>query len=290
MPSDVQITCDAATDLHMHTIHSDGHWTPDALFAYLAAEQFRVVAVTDHDTFAHIEEVRSLGEARGITVLAGVEVTSRWREMIAHVLCYARWFRGDALGALVEQTRLGQLENTQEVYAELERRGYQFPRRDKVLAVQNGRLLRPIDNARLLIEHGYVADVPAALDVLRDAGYRIIAAPIAQTFAAAHADGAVTVLAHPGRGGGEIQRYEPATIEAMLAELPAGLDGIEVSYPLHTNEQVDAYRTLAARHGLLVSAGSDSHGPRQRFPIAYHAEQCSELLARCGITVNQRQS
>ena len=63
------------------------------------------------------------------------------------------------------------------------------------------------------------------------------------------------------------------------------LDGIEVYYPLHTAAQVAAYEALARERGLLVSAGSDSHGPRQRLPIAYEARQCAALLARSEVEV-----
>ena len=112
----------------------------------------------------HCDELRLLGKAHGITVVPGVEVTSRWRGMIAHILCYAEHFTGTALASLVDATCQGQLANTQAVYAELERRGYRFPQRDEVLAAAQGQLLRPIDNARLLVSHGYVDDLAAAFE------------------------------------------------------------------------------------------------------------------------------
>jgi hypothetical protein len=40
---------DAAIDLQMHTIYSDGTWTPEQLIEYLVSEQFGLVAITDHD-------------------------------------------------------------------------------------------------------------------------------------------------------------------------------------------------------------------------------------------------
>ncbi len=176
-----------------------------------------------------------------------------------------------------------QLENTRAVYAELEARGYRFPRRAEVLADQQGELRRPVDNARLLVGHGYVEDLERGLDLIRDAGYVIAAAPIRRTVEAAHESGAVALLAHPGRGGGEIVRYDPPLLEEMLETTP--LDGIEVYYPSHTPGQTAAYLALAAGRDLLVGAGSDSHGPHQRVPVPYRAEQCEKLLACCGASV-----
>jgi predicted metal-dependent phosphoesterase TrpH len=270
-------------DLHLHTVYSDGQWQPDQLFSYLAAEGFTAVSITDHDTVAHQEELLQLGAAAGITVIAGVEVTSRWQGMIAHILCYAKAFTASGLAHLVEETTHDLLENTQAVYAELERRSFRFPRRDEVLADQQGQVLRPIDNVRLLVSHGYAIDLETGLQMIISAGYRIAAAPLPRVVEVAHQSGAVALLAHPGRGGGEITRYGPELLEETL--LPAvPLDGIEVYYPSHSPEQTEALLALANRRGLLISAGSDSHGPMSRPPVRYPGRYCTRLLARCGVS------
>jgi predicted metal-dependent phosphoesterase TrpH len=270
-------------DLHLHTIYSDGSWRPEELFAYLADVNIGIASITDHDTFTHLGELRRLGERCGIQVLSGVEVTSRWKGRIAHVLCYAAAFAGTGLAARVEATLHEMTENTASVYAELERRGYRFPRRNEVLSAQGGQPLRPIDNARLLMSHGYAGDTLAALDIIRDAGYVIAAAPAAEIVELAHESGAVALLAHPGRSGGEIECYDSSLLQQLLDDVP--LDGLEVYYPAHTPEQTAEYRRLAGERGLLVSAGSDSHGPSSRLPVPYQAEQCSDLLAHCGISL-----
>jgi hypothetical protein len=142
---------------------------------------------------------------------------------------------------------------------------------------------RPIDNASLLFAHGYVADLQSGLGIIQEVGYVQIAAPLEEAVAAAHADDALAMLAHPGRGGGEIHRYEPEELALMSDEIP--LDGVEAYYPTHTETQVAAFCALAQRRALLVSAGSDSHGPRQRLPIPYPASLVAALLERCGVPV-----
>jgi len=275
-----------AIDLHMHTTYSDGHWRPAALFEHLAREGFRVVAVTDHDQVRHLAETQALGAAHGIIVVPGTEITTTWRGLNAHVLCYARvgfGFTSATLADLARATEAAQLANTRAVYAELLRRGYIFPRQDDILRAQGGQVVRPIDNARLISDSGYAPTPADALAVITDAGYISIKAPIAEAVAAAHASGSLTMLAHPGRGEGEIQRYDPPLLLELLAEIP--LDGLEVYYPTYTPEQTAAYAALAAERDLLVSAGSDSHGPRQRYPIRYPAERCAALLGRLGVVV-----
>lgn len=277
----------AAVDLHIHTIDSDGHWQPTELFNYLAGHRFRLVSVTDHDRLDTVDEMRRLGAERGVAVLPGVEITTNWRGLSAHILCYASAFRGGRLATLARGTYEGQLQNTRSVYDELMRAGHEFPRQAEVLASQEGSVVRPIDNARLLYEHGYAPSMDAALERIREAGYRSLSVPIAVAIEAAHADGGIAVLAHPGRGGGELQQYDRQLLQDLVSDVP--LDGIEAHYPTHTPEQIEQYTEFAAAHGLVVSAGSDSHGPNQRYPIPYLASLCEGLLNRLGINVEARE-
>lgn len=270
------IASDDHIDLQIHTVYSDGQWQPEALFAHLARERFRVVSITDHDTMEHLSELRALGSAHGVHVVPGVEMTTNWRGKSAHLLCYAAEFRGDALARMGRDTVAAQLANTRAVYDELIRRGYRF-------SSESALPVRPIDNARLLNAHGYATTMGDALRMIAEAGYRSITVPLADAVTAAHESDALAVLAHPGRGGGEIHQYDPPLLADVLAEVP--LDGVEVCYPTYSEEQVTAYTTFAREHSLLMSAGSDSHGPQQRLPIPYPAVLCAELLSRCGVTI-----
>ena len=61
----------------------------------------------------------------------------------------------------------------------------------------------------------------------------------------------IPVLAHPGI---------MADDEAILEYLEYGLKGIEVYHTDHTRANVRHYETLAEKHNLLVTGGSDCHG------------------------------
>ena len=276
----------APVDLHLHTICSDGHWEPAALFDQLASAGFRLVAVTDHDRVDRLAELVALGAARGVWVLPGVEVTTNWHGRIAHLLCYAPALPPNgALARLTADTVAAVRDNTVAVRAELERRGYAFPRAAQVLATLPDPLARPASNARLLLAHGHVSTQDEALALIAEAGYHILSAPLAEAVAAAHADGALALLAHPGRQDAEIPRFPPELLARVCSEV--ALDGLEAYYPLHTPEQTAGYLAFAHERGLLISAGSDSHGPRQRLPIPYPARDVAALLARLGIAVEE---
>jgi len=64
-------------DPHCHTCASDGMVSPEELIDAAVASGLDLIAVTDHDTMASVNEVRERGAAAGVTVVAGQEVTTR---------------------------------------------------------------------------------------------------------------------------------------------------------------------------------------------------------------------
>jgi hypothetical protein len=67
----------------------------------------------------------------------------------------------------------------------------------------------------------------------------------------------VAVLAHPNT----LQLNGYSELENLIVRLvKRGLRGIEVYYPEHSAPDVAQYKTLAERHGLLATGGTDYHG------------------------------
>ncbi len=65
-------------DPHCHTTASDGMVSPAELVSAAVAAGLNLIAVTDHDTMRSVEEVKQRGEAAGLQVVAGQEVTTAW--------------------------------------------------------------------------------------------------------------------------------------------------------------------------------------------------------------------
>jgi hypothetical protein len=65
-------------DPHCHTSASDGMVTPAELVDAAVKARVDLIAVTDHDTMASVKEVQQRGEAAGLVVVAGQEVTTKW--------------------------------------------------------------------------------------------------------------------------------------------------------------------------------------------------------------------
>jgi predicted metal-dependent phosphoesterase TrpH len=274
----LHLSSDMPIDLHLHTTYSDGRWSAKQLLDYVAYEGFGLIAVTDHDRIDTVEQVQQLGRQKQVQVIAGVEVSAHFHGKMADILCFGFDPSGHTLDALTAGVRQCQQENAKQVYEELQHRGYRFAR------PQNLRVAG--DCGRALMRVGIVPDWPSALALIIDAGYREIKVDLQQTVETVHRSGGVALIAHPGRGvkePKEFTNYTPELLDQVRAEIP--LDGIEVYYPTHSLAQVETYLAYAKHHNLLVSAGSDSHGPPGRLPIAYHAELCRHLLERIGIQV-----
>jgi hypothetical protein len=67
-----------ATDLHAHTVHSDGTLTVAELAAEAVAAGLDALAVTDHNTVSHHAELAETGRRYGIALIPGQEVTTEF--------------------------------------------------------------------------------------------------------------------------------------------------------------------------------------------------------------------
>ena len=274
---------DASIDLHMHTTYSDGRWPAQQLIDYLVSEGYDFVSVTDHDRVDMVASIQQLAAEKNLPVLAGVEMSTEWKGKMGHVLCYGFDPEDNFLREITEYVVRMQLENTHAVHDELLQRGYAFPREEAVLAEHGGELRRPVDNGRLLREHGYAGDWQTALKIIREAGFRSIMADMAETVDAAHRSGAVCLIAHPGRREQNFTFYDIPLLDELRAGIP--IDGIEVYHPYHSPEIVKTYLEYVRKHDLLLSTGSDSHCIPGRMPIKHRAAISQAMLERVGVHI-----
>jgi predicted metal-dependent phosphoesterase TrpH len=272
---------DAAIDLQMHTTLSDGTWTPEALMDHLVAEGFGLVAITDHERTDTVAFWQQLGAKKGLPVLVAVEMTARWRGEYTDVLCFGFVGEENELSKLAQDIIRRQEEAIRVVYENLCRKGLVFADGDLAIILTSPSAQQPADLMALLDKYGYSTKEVSAYQMLVDAGFQWTTCEIADACEAAHRSGAMCLLAHPGRGSGWL-RFDETLLDELHQEVP--IDGLEVYYPAHTPEQINSYLEYAKQHDLLVSAGSDSHGPDKK-PIKYQAELCQKLLARLGIRV-----
>lgn len=280
--SGLVLAAEAPIDLQMHTIYSDGTWTPEQLLDHLVSEGFGLGAITDHDRTDTAASLQELARRKGMPLLVAVEISAAWNDEPVDVLCYGFEPGPNELGEIAQEIARRQSENTREICENLRKEGYALLEAQEVASLlEKPSAQQPHDLVALLKKHGYGTEEPTAGQIITDAGFAWATARLAAVVEAAHRSGAVCLIAHPGRGGGYIV-FNADLLDRLRQEIP--IDGFEVYYPDHTPEQVAMYREYARKHDLLTSSGSDSHGPEKK-PIKYPAELSRALLERLGIQV-----
>ncbi len=278
------VEADAIVDLHMHTFASDGRWTPAELASHLQHRNFRVIAIADHDTMYNVLPMRAEAEERGMLFIPAVEMTCRWEERQVHVLIYGidptRESSAPFMAVLDEQ-RQQLSDSANRAVTLLEEHGRRIPTLPEIA----GDLpLTPHRVFTAMIRHGHGNNLYQAHNIVRSLGELAkVDLPLEQVVDAAHASGALAILAHPGRddGWGILQ---DADLDRMLDFTP--IDGVEAHYRSYKDADVIRFRAWAQRNGLLVSSGSDSHWPKHPVdPIAHQARWIAPLLERLGINV-----
>lgn len=273
-----------AVDLHMHTLASDGRWTPEALIDHLAENEFKIIAIADHDSMDSVPEALERGAARGITVIPAVEMTTRWEERQVHCLIYGVDIHVPESRRFMDLLRRQQDDlaaMSERIMRLVESNGRRVRSLDEVL---DGRPPKPYMVYRAMIRDGHGHDLRTAHNIVKGMGEPgLVDVPLDETVAAAHEAGALAVIAHPGRDDGwGVLKHDG--LDRILTGIP--IDGIEAHYRSYKDEDVGYYRTWAEEHGKVVSAGSDSHW--QKFPvdpIPYPARWVGGLLAALGFEV-----
>lgn len=275
----LRLAPNAAIDLQLHTTFSDGSWTLEALLNYLSNQQFGLAAITDHDHPDSVATIQQIAREKQMPVLVAVEMSSTWQGKLVDLLCFGFDPHQTALSDLSEDLQHRQQENSREVYENLQQEGCIFAADSLSPILVKPALKQPYALVALLKDHGYGLGDPSAGKLIMRAGFKYPTSNPVAIVEATHQSGGVCLLAHPGRTDGFVT-FNGELLDQFREVVP--IDGLEVYYPLHTPDETTMFLEYAQRHNLLISAGSDSHGP-DKPPIKYRAELCQKLLERIGI-------
>ncbi|MBD1940095.1 PHP domain-containing protein [Microcoleus sp. FACHB-68] len=240
-------------ELHCHTTYSDGTLTPGELVAAAVKAGVVALAITDHDTVSGWDDALAAAQPHGLEIVPGVELSTVHNDRSLHILGFypnAEKLRGD-LHERVE----GRKRRAAEMVEKLAELGYpiELPEMGEGMAPGRPHI------ATALVNAGYVQSSREAFDRWLGDGKPACVEyekfSIVEGIALLRRSGGVPVWAHPYlfRGG---------TVEPVLEEMvAAGLMGVEVYHPTHSPSQVDNLKKLCAEHNLLMTGGSDYHGP-----------------------------
>ena len=244
-------------DLHTHTRHSDGDRTPAELLAEAARHGIEVLAVTDHDTVSGIAESRAAARQHGIRLVPGIEISCEFAGREIHMLGHFVDPQAASLGQLASAMLLERRERMERMVGRAQDLGFSDVTMQRVIERSGGANLGRPHLARVLVDCGHASSIADAFDRFLGTGRPMWAdrrrITVAEALAFIREAGGTSSLAHPG--------VNQVSLSELGDMATLGLDAVEAQHPSHPPEQAAKLEDWANALGLLITAGSDYHGP-----------------------------
>ena len=241
-------------DLHVHTFYSDSTSSPEEVAACAADRGLSAVAICDHDSIEGIEPCRKAGDALGVEIIPGIELTAEKEDAEIHLLgyfmdCSLGWFRDK-----LKELQTGRIDRIHAMVKKLHAEGIEMTA-EEVFALSGKGTVGRLHLALAILKTGKVKTIK---DIFENyigfkkccyvANIRLTPREAMDMILRA---GGVPVLAHPGC------MRKDQYIEGLVSD---GLLGIEVYHSDHRAGDIRRYEEFAKKYNLIATGGSDCHG------------------------------
>lgn len=246
-------------DLHCHSNMSDGSLSPREVVARAKANGVEVLALTDHDTIAGIEEAQAEALSAGLSLIPGIELSCQWQGHTVHVLGLN--FRMDegmrSIQARQTETRLTRART---IAQRLQKKGLPDVLQQASDKARSGVPGRP-HFAQSLVDCGAVKNQQEAFKKYLGAGktgdVKAGWPQLEEVVQWILDSGGLAVLAHPRKYSMSLTKLR-TLIEAFRE---SGGAGLEVIVSGQKQGETGMLADLCFRYELCASVGSDFHTP-----------------------------
>lgn len=247
-------------DLHVHTTASDGEYSPKEIVRLAKINNIKTIAITDHDTVEGVKEAIEEGKKIGVEVIPGVELGVTVPHGKLHVLGYFIDYNNKNLINSLNTLKEIRNERNERLLETFKNNGIDITI-DDVLKYADGKVIGKPHMAQVLIEKGYASDVEEAFtNYFNKEPYKSIRRKpfeVKEAFKVLKDANGIVVVAHP-----VTLKLKGKDLEDKILEYKKfGLDGIECFNNIHTQDDIKELIDIATRNNLLITAGSDYHGP-----------------------------
>lgn len=241
-------------DLHVHSCHSDGTFTPAQLVQEGIRRGLGALAIVDHDTTEALAEAIALAADTELEIIPGIELTAQHENQEIHILGYFLDYQNKQLQIKLKQVQANRVERVYKIIENLEKLGIKLDPQT-VFNISKKSTVGRMHIARALVADGLVGSTAEAFrKYIGDnspayvLGFRL---SVPEAIKLIHSCSGLAVLAHP---------YLLHNDDLIKEFAGYGLDGLEVHYPEHSQGMVNFYLALAQELNLLVTGGTDFHG------------------------------
>jgi len=250
-------------DLHVHSNFSDGSLTPEELIDVAIDLDISAISITDHDNvLSHNAQVqadlRSAEQGKDIIeIIPGVEINTLWKGFEIHILGYYMDITSKSFLDLLSYQQHARAQQTQKIIEKLNKAGINIKLENVTsLVVEGGSIGRPHIAKAITNMGGAKNVIEAYTKYINDHAPTYIKRKTVTPFEAVeiiYESNGIPVLAHPG---------DIEVIDDLVKDLiNCGLRGIEAYHRKHSPAMVEYYCSMAEKYGLIVTGGSDFHGP-----------------------------
>ena len=258
-------------NLHMHSTHSDGVYSPKELVKIAKEEGYKAISITDHDTGSSFKELEKACKEEGLLSIFGVEFTVS-DPYPFHIVGFDFNPEYPPMKEYLDKQAKRQTQNTLMCFNEAVENG-------KITGITwneileyntgipwlcNNHVWRAMKAKKLVEESGYMSwfdenfryqrgkyeskanflNLYDLVKLIKDAG-------------------GIAICAHPGKEG----------LERIDALLDAGVEGLEVLHPDMTDEDIKLAYKLCIEKNLYISGGSDHSGLCGGYYDSYASEE-----------------
>ena len=247
-------------DLHVHTTASDGDKRPKELVDYAIEKGIDVIAITDHDTIEGVEEAINYSKDKKIMVIPGIEFDAESKKGQIHILGLFIDYKDKNIQEKLKKVKDERNARNDKFIAEFNKIGFDITL-DELKQVSNEEVIAKPHFAKVFLNKGYINKVEEIYTEYFNKSpfkemIRMSYKPQEVIEIIKNANG-IAILAHP-----HSLKLDDELLEEKIKEFVSyGLDGVECYHSNHTKEQMSKYVEIANKHNLLITKGSDYHGP-----------------------------
>jgi len=257
-------------DAHCHTDCSDGNLSIEERVDLAHAVGLAAVTITDHDFISEEQVARAQerAEVYGMPFVPGIELSLSFHGSVVHILGYFLDPGSPLMQEHIKQVQETDKECTIRILKETSPLGIEIKLSD--LVSPSLHTFYSMKMVKRVAADLFQNDPRKTLDVFLQAMARsginyvdFAPFPVNDGIDLIHRAGGIAVLAHPGGRDDVVMRrlgFLLADESDVRTMVEMGIDGIEVSTPVHTSKEKAFYTDLARKFDLLTTAGSDCHG------------------------------
>lgn len=257
-------------NLHLHTIHSDGVYSPAQIARIAKEEGYRAIAISDHDTETGYPQLKEACEKEGLECIFAVEFTTR-TPIPCHMVAFDFDPEYPPMRKYLDQMAQTQTDNTKRCFDLAVSKGdITGITWDEILSFNQGvkwlcnnHVFNAMMDKGLIKEEEYMNWFDKNFRHQRGEQptlYPFLSAP--ELVKLIKDAGGFTVLAHPHNLLDQIDTF-----------LAWGFEGIEVWHPDLTPEESQLALQLALQKDLYISGGSDHSGLCGGYYSSYTTEE-----------------